>query len=133
MTKSPAGTTTSSGQSRQSLKISPGSTPVSFCATTIFEGDGASAGGLADSPRWAFAPVPATAVRTVRQITNNRPDFMLLFPGTKPRAPSGVRCQCKEITLLHLVIIGKARRRRVLRLEEGGGILVYIARQSNIV
>ncbi len=89
MTKSPVGTTTSSGQSWQSLKISPGSGVFPRATAVSGAGAGRSIGaaaggepgvGLMVSPRCACAGGLATAAATARKIRNNRREFMMSFP-----------------------------------------------------
>ena len=112
ITKSPDGTTTSSGQSEQSRKVSPGSRAASRCATTASDGDaGRSADGPVLSPRCAFATVAANPTRAVREITDNRRNFMSLFPRRPHRAPKNMHCHNPmSRTMLYLTAIGKVRQ-----------------------
>ena len=93
MTKSPDGTTTSSGQSAQSLKISPGSGLVALCALPSGAGRCCATGGAGGAwagapgegrgstvrPRCALACGPAAAQSVVSNIRNNRRNFMCRF------------------------------------------------------
>src|ERR1700745_435734 len=83
MTKSPDGTTTTSGQSLQSLNISPGSGLFPWATTASVGGAGGgldAAGGVTVNPRWASARGLATATSAVRSTRNNRCRFMLSLP-----------------------------------------------------
>jgi hypothetical protein len=152
MTKSPGGTTTSSGQSLQSLKISPGSGLAPFCATTASGADagrstgpepGRDAGGLMVNPRCAFTRGPATAAATARKVRNNSREFMVSFPSSpQPNALSTDaqraqhasfhggrqgerRATCDTIDARAGCAFSGCRRRR--------RIGVYIAMQRNIL